>query len=156
MTRGIPNPWTPERIAEAKRRHARGEPISALSAAMGVGKTSVRKVLGIEPGDKPSMREKMGFVRPDSRVKFNDNEDRYIRLRQNGKSEPEARDTLGVSHRQAERYEIAYRTQTFRQLAYANDGSMPKFARHEEHLAAIKRYVGFDAVSRLMMRRVGA
>lgn len=156
MTRGVPIRWTLERIAEAKARYARGESVSAISEAMGGGKAGVRTAIGIKPGETRTMREKMGFVRPDNRVKFNDNEDRYVRLRQNGKSEDEARSVLGVSYRQAERYEVAYRTQTFKQMAYSNDGTTPKFARHEEHLAALRPYVGFDAVARFMMRRVGA
>lgn len=155
MTRGVPIPWTLERIAEAKRRYERGESVSAIATAMGGGKAGVRTAIGLKPGETQTMRQKMGFERPANRVKFNDNEDRYVRLRQNGKSEDEARVILGVSYRQVERYEVAYRTQTFRQLAYANDGTMPKFARHEEHLAALKPYVGFDAVSRLMLRRAG-
>lgn len=156
MSRGKPVPWTPERIAEAVKRFENGEPVSRISEAMGVGKLSLRRALGLQPNENsPHHKPKPKAPRTNWTV-FSGMEDKYVALRLGGKSEGEARDALGVTQGQAERYEVGYRTQTFRRLAYADDGTMPKFARHEEHLAAIKPYVGFDAVSRFMMRRVPA
>lgn len=156
MTSGCHAVWTPERIAEARKRYDGGESLSSICTDMRVGRPGLRKILGLEPGQSPSIREKMGFERQINRSPYNDNEARYIRLRQDGKSGAEAREIMGISVRQVERFEPAFRAQTDRNMAYSIDATVPRFARHEEHLAAIKRYVGFDAVSRLMMQRGGA
>lgn len=73
----------------------------------------------------------------------------YAVLRQSGTQVADARLRLGLEHADAERLEKVFRARTARG---AGDRQLPKFARHDRHVAAVLKAGGFWAFSE---RRVG-
>ncbi|CAN5418382.1 hypothetical protein BH10PSE5_BH10PSE5_12760 [soil metagenome] len=73
----------------------------------------------------------------------------YAALRQSGTSPARARAQLNLGEPQARRFEKLFRSRTARG---AGDSQLPKFARHEAHVATVLAAGGFWAFSE---RRVG-
>lgn len=68
----------------------------------------------------------------------------YAVLRQCGTQPADARLRLGLEHADAERLERVFRARTTRG---AGDRQLPKFARHDRHVAAVMAQGGFCAFS---------
>ena len=73
----------------------------------------------------------------------------YAALRQTGTSHLRAQVELGLAAGQARRMERAFRA---RAVSGLGDIQLPRFARHDAHVAAVMREGGFCALSE---RRVG-
>ena len=76
----------------------------------------------------------------------------YAALRQSGTSPSRARTQLGLEAWQARRFERLLRSRTARG---AGDSQLPKFARHEAHVAAALAAGGFWAFSERRFGRDG-
>ena len=77
----------------------------------------------------------------------------YAALRQTGTSAARARVELGIAATQARRLEAGFRAKAARG---EGDVQLPKFARHDEHVAAVTAQGGFCAFSERRMGRDGA
>ncbi len=77
----------------------------------------------------------------------------YAALRQSGTSPLRARTQLGLEDWQARRFEKQFRARTARG---GGDSQLPKFARHEAHVAAVLAAGGFWAFSERRIGRGGA
>ncbi len=77
----------------------------------------------------------------------------YAALRQSGTSPGRARTQLGLEGWQARRFETLFRKRTARG---AGDSQLPKFARHDAHVAAVLAAGGFWAFSERRIGRDGA
>lgn len=76
----------------------------------------------------------------------------YAALRQSGTSPLRARTQLGLEDWQGRRFEKLFRTRTGRGVG---DSQLPKFARHEAHVAAVLAAGGFWAFSERRLGRDG-
>jgi hypothetical protein len=77
----------------------------------------------------------------------------YAALRQIGTPAGRAMTELGLGVRLARRMEASFRARTHRG---GGDLQLPKFARHEEHVAAVLAEGGFCAFSERRVGRYGA
>lgn len=77
----------------------------------------------------------------------------YAALRQSGTSPARARAQLNLEESQARRFEKLFRSRTARG---AGDTQLPKFARHDAHVAAVLEAGGFWAFSERRIGRDGA
>lgn len=77
----------------------------------------------------------------------------YAALRQTGTSPARAREELGLPVGQARRLEAGFKTKALRGQG---DAQLPKFARHEAHVAAVMNEGGFCAFSERRLGKDGA